>query len=297
MTVSVIIINYNTFDLTCQCIQSIIDQTTDIDYEIILVDNASIEKDPSDFIKYYPQITLIANNVNVGFAKGNNLGIQKARGELVLLLNSDTKLANNAIKIAADFIRSYPEIGVLSGQLLNVDKSPQPIVGRFPSLSREILELLRLVKFIPNKKKFYLFDRWDYNCPTEADYIWGAFFMFHKSDLKHFPNQRLHDNFFMYGEDLQWCYHFKKKLKKQVYYLPGPKVYHYIGGSDKSNISFDVKFANTILPNRYNWMMSVHGYLYTKCYFLIKTLLHLSLRSKMDIIKAKIYFSLVKSKY
>jgi len=95
--VSVIILNYNTFQLTCNCIASVIEFTKDISYEIILVDNQSTECDADLFKDKFPFIKLIKSPENGGFAKGNNLGIGFATGELILLLNSDTYLSEDAI--------------------------------------------------------------------------------------------------------------------------------------------------------------------------------------------------------
>src|SRR5690349_21603761 len=100
MDVSIVIINYNTFELTCKCIASIIEKTRQVSYEIILVDNASVECKADLFLEKYPQIVLIKNSHNQGFAGGNNTGILAARGQVILLLNSDTELVNNAVDLA-----------------------------------------------------------------------------------------------------------------------------------------------------------------------------------------------------
>ena len=107
MQLSIIIINYNTFTLTSNCIQSIHDQLKEVDYEIILVDNASVECDPYLFKNKYPSINLVTSNTNTGFAGGNNLGLQHATGKYILLLNSDTELINNAPKICLDHLFSF----------------------------------------------------------------------------------------------------------------------------------------------------------------------------------------------
>src|SRR5690554_7896405 len=102
--VSIIIINYNTLSLTRQCILSILEQTEDCSYEIILVDNASQEVGIDQLLILSNKIKLIKSSQNLGFAGGNNLGIYHASGEFILLLNSDTELRNNAIKIAKEVI-------------------------------------------------------------------------------------------------------------------------------------------------------------------------------------------------
>ena len=88
MQLSIIIINYNTFTLTCNCIQSIEDKVKDIDYEIVLVDNASVECDPNLFKSKFPQINLVISDTNTGFAGGNNLGLKQATGDYILFLNN-----------------------------------------------------------------------------------------------------------------------------------------------------------------------------------------------------------------
>ncbi|MBK7139143.1 MAG: glycosyltransferase family 2 protein [Bacteroidetes bacterium] len=97
MDVSIVIVNYNTFEDTCNCIQSIYEQTKDIEFEIIVVDNQSSKFNPQEFKNLFPTINLIISAENGGFAKGNNQGIEIAKGKYVLLLNPDTILKNNAI--------------------------------------------------------------------------------------------------------------------------------------------------------------------------------------------------------
>jgi GT2 family glycosyltransferase len=96
MELSVIIINYNTFRLTSNCIRSLREKLTGVEYEIILIDNASTECDPELFSEKFPFIRLIKSKENTGFTGGNNLGVAAAQGKYLLLLNSDTELINNA---------------------------------------------------------------------------------------------------------------------------------------------------------------------------------------------------------
>lgn len=293
---SIIIINYNTFSLTADCIRSIKNKVTgNYSYEIIIVDNASEECDPVAFKTLFPEITLIASNINAGFAKGNNLGIAIAKGDYILLLNSDTLLLNDAVSIALRILKSDDRIGVLSAQLQFPDGELQAVAGVFPSVSRELKELFRITRFYKGEKKsrYYLGDLWDYNLPTEADWVWGAFFMFRKSDLRHFPNGKLHDNFFMYQEDVQWCYHFKKVLHKKICYEPEPKVLHFMGRSDPESSDLSKKYFSKILPNEYRWLCKTRGMLYAKLYYLLKSLYYFSLRRRVDIAKAKEFIRFV----
>ncbi len=289
--ISIIIINYNTYDLTCQCIESIYRNEKETDYEIILVDNASNECDPEKFKRQFPDIILIKSNKNLGFAGGNNIGIQQANGGYILLLNSDTELLNNAISIAYHTIKSDNSIGILSGQLQYPNGELQSVTGRFPSIKRELRELLRLNNTFNQKQRarYYLGTEWDYTQPTESDWVWGAFFMFRKSDLNHFPNHLLHNTFFMYGEDVQWCYHFKKVVGKRIIYTPEPKVIHYIGGSDNNKTEPFERYKQKMLPNEYKWLCMVKGLLYARTYYFIKSLVYFSLRGKDNLNKGTLY--------
>ncbi|HUS02661.1 MAG TPA: glycosyltransferase, partial [Chitinophagaceae bacterium] len=117
MQLSIIIINYNTFQLTCNCIRSIKEKLVDLTYEIILVDNDSSECDPNLFLKEFPDTRLIISAENTGFTGGNNIGIAKATGQYILLLNSDTELINNAPRICYDYMQQHPKAGMTTAQL------------------------------------------------------------------------------------------------------------------------------------------------------------------------------------
>lgn len=287
--ISIIIINYNTLDLTSRCISSIYENNTVNNIEIIVVDNASNREPIDPLIVKHPEIKLIKSDRNLGFAGGNNLGISYAKGKYILLLNSDTEIRNDAIQIAYNIIQSQRNIGVITGQLLNPDGTIQPQAGRFPSLKHEFKELLRLNKLLsPHKRsQEYLGTECNYNTPIYADWVWGAFFMFKKDDLNHFPEKKLHDNFFMYGEDMQWCYYFRKKLKKRVLVHPEPKILHLVGGSDIEKEKGFVRYCKKMLPNQYAWIKLEKGLLYTRAYYFTKALLYRSLRDNKEVNNAK----------
>ncbi|SFC04268.1 hypothetical protein SAMN05421780_102370 [Flexibacter flexilis DSM 6793] len=294
LDISVVIVNYNTFTLTCQCIESVIQKTQNVSYEIILVDNASAECDADLFKQKFPEITLIKSAENGGFAKGNNLGIAQAKGEYILLLNSDTELINNALYETVMVMRANPKAGVMSGKLLYPDGRVQGVAGRLPSLKMEFEELLRLNKSLTPAQRaiYYLGNEFDYETTLNVGWVWGAFFVFPAKILQQFPQHKLQDDFFMYGEDLQWCWYIKD-LGYDIMYSPKPVAYHYISASSK--INEEEKALKKSLPNLVLLMRKQKGYFYTSFYFLIKALHLLSLRNKKDLQKAiatlKIAFS------
>ena len=228
--ISIIILNYNTFDLTCQCISSIYEYTKNIDFEIIVVDNASTVDDPDKFLELFPKIKLVKNTENRGFAGGCNDGIKVAKGDTILLLNSDTKLLNDAISITYDFLNTHPNVGIVTCRLENEDGSPQNNCYHFPSISKTLIELLRLQKFFPksNLKKTLYGYFFDYDNIAYPDYIWGAFFMFPKKLLNIFPKQLLPETFWMYFEDMEWCW-LARQAGYEIAFVPNGKVLHYGG--------------------------------------------------------------------
>ena len=251
MQVSVIIINYNTFEYTCNCIQSLIDKTEDIDYEIILVDNASSECDPDLFKEKFSQIILIKNTQNSGFAAGNNLGIKSAKGNFILLLNSDTIFIENSILFIYEKCKNINDLGAATIQLIFEDGAVQSSAKRFPSVMAHFLEMTRLYKIFKtqyNKKN----EKYNYQKNFVCDWIWGTFFFFPKKNLR-LMDGFLSNTYFMYSEDVEWCYHFKKAGLNN-YYFSGSKIIHLTGKSSLSS------FKNKLIEkNHLHFIKSNYG--------------------------------------
>ncbi len=274
MQLSIIIINYNTFTLTCNCIQSIYDKLTEVDFEIVLVDNASVECDPHLFTNKFPGIHLVISPVNSGFTGGNNLGADNAKGEYLLLLNSDTELINNAPKICLDHLLQHKEVGMTTCQLLYPDGKIQYNCRRFRTISWELLEILPLYKLLPKAKReaLMLHHYFDHQSFADCDWVWGAFMLFPKSIIQQLPKKKLSDDFFMYCEDTLWCWDFKQ-LGYKIHFLPQAKVMHVHKGSvskDKwlkirtTSIRNHAQFMKKFYPD-FRWYVFATIY-YTKQY-------------------------------
>lgn len=208
MLVSIIIVNYNTFDVTCDCIESVLKHTKGVDYEIVLVDNASPKDNPDLFVSKFPGIRLVKNPENNGFACGNNLGIAHAKGDVILLLNSDTILTEDSISICAKALEVRTETGFLTCRLVYADGKYQHNARAFRSIRNELLDLARpLLKLMPYEKraKLMLNQYFHGDFSTTCDWVSGAFMIFNKSLLQHLPKGKLDERFFMYGEDMLWC--------------------------------------------------------------------------------------------
>lgn len=246
MLVSVIIVNYNTFELTCNCIESIA-KYTKCPYEVIVVDNASTIDNPDNFIIRFPYINLIKSTENGGFAKGNNLGIAAAKGDIILLLNSDAYLVEDAICTAANFLLDNNSVGALTAKLIYEDGKYQHNVRKFRSIGNETLDLIRpLLMFLPYRKRSGImlnqYFKGDYN--TFCDWVSGAFMMFRKDVLIQLPGQKLDERFFMYGEDQLWCYQFSH-LGYRSYYMANIKAVHIANASTEP--AKQLKLLKTIL--------------------------------------------------
>ncbi|GAA4464547.1 hypothetical protein GCM10023093_15090 [Nemorincola caseinilytica] len=228
MTVSVIIINYDTFQITCDCIESVIRHTKGVPYEIVLVDNASPHDDPDQFTVRFPSIQLIKSPENGGFAKGNNLGIAAAAGDVILLLNSDTVLTEDSISIAAHELVKDDTIGALTVRLTYPDGKLQHTARRFRSIRNELLDLARpVLKLLPYRRRSHLMlnQYFHGDRDTWCDWVSGAFMMFRRDLLQKLPGHRLDDRFFMYGEDQLWCYQFAQ-LGHRSRYIAATTVIH-----------------------------------------------------------------------
>ncbi|HUS02800.1 MAG TPA: glycosyltransferase family 2 protein [Chitinophagaceae bacterium] len=242
MDLSIIIVNYNTFRLTSNCIQSVYDKLTGIEYDIIIVDNASSECEPESFAEKFPGINLIKSSTNLGFAGGNNLGIKNATGKYILLLNSDTELINNAPGICYNYMQQHPAVGLTTCQLLYPDGKVQYNCRKFRTINWELSEIFPFFRLLPKQKQgqLMLHHYFDHQTAAECDWVWGTFMLFPASILQQFPEKKLADDFFMYGEDILWCWEIKK-LGYKITFLPEAKVMHLHKGSTSKNKLNQVK--------------------------------------------------------
>lgn len=249
MLVSIIIVNYNTFELTCNCIDSILKCTKGVDYEIIVVDNASPTDNPDLFKTRYPAIQLIKSAENGGFAKGNNLGIKNAKGDIILLLNSDTILTEDSINISATKLGQIANVGFLTCKLVYEDGKYQHNARASRSIRNELLDIMRpLLMCFPYKKRATLmlnqYFHGDFD--TYCDWVSGAYMMFHKTLLQHMQDEKLDERFFMYGEDELWCIQAMKAGLKN-YYTCSTTVIHIANASTEP--TKQLKLMKTMLSH------------------------------------------------
>ncbi len=280
--VSIIIINYNTFRLTSECIRSVYKFTTEVEFEVILVDNGSSECNAELFRQEFQKIILVKSRDNLGFAKGNNLGIGYAKGDIILLLNSDTLLMENSIQKCAAKLSALPANTVaITCKLAHPDGRIQQQCSRFPDIRNEFLELTRIHKVLPVQKRAEMFLGSYFNHLNDIypDWIWGTFFMFSRSIIDEMPDRKLNDDYFMYCEDMRWCYDIRM-AKKKIYYYSGTQITHLLKGSAETGVSN----SGIIISNELDFVAKSRGKAYMFLYGTARALnlLFASARSGMN---------------
>lgn len=238
LDVSIIIVSWNTSQITCECIQSIYEQTSELAYEIVVVDNASSDHSVEMVKTNFPEVILIENADNRGFAAANNQGMVVAQGRYVLLLNSDTIVLDKAIEKVVDFADTHPEAAVVGCRVLNPDKLLQPTCFRYPSILYMILSTTYLYKIFP-KNKFFGREGmtwWDRSDTREVDVVTGCFMLVRHEALEQVG--MMDEQFFMYGEETDWCYRFKQAGWK-VMFMPDAEIIH-IGGQSSKKVATEM---------------------------------------------------------
>lgn len=238
MDLSIVIVSWRVRDLLSQCLKSIYENTEGLDLEVFVVDNDS-QDGTADLVRYkFPQVHLIANKFNQGFAKANNQALRLARGNYVLLLNPDTQILPGNFKSMLKFMEQNPNYGLAGCRLLNPDNSLQPSVRRFPSFWDQFLLLLKVPHLLPNLSVFkkYLAKDFDYEEPAEVDQIMGAFFWLRKEVLEKVG--LLDEGFWIWFEEVDYCRRLHNSGWK-IGYNPDAEIIHHFGQSFKQRLGLE----------------------------------------------------------
>lgn len=233
MDVSVCIVNWKTKDLLADCITSIMDRTSGVSYQIIVVDNNSSDGSVEMVKQEFPNCKLIVSKKNLGFSKGNNLGLREATGKYIFFLNPDTILKTNALYGMFQVLEAHENIGAVGCKLLNAVDSIQYTCARtYPTLLNQLCDLMLLNRLFPKFKLFSTIEigYWDHLDSREIDCLSGACIFARKDIIDIIKGFDAH--FFMYAEDVDLCYRIKKAGWK-LYYLASEEIYHLEGQSSK----------------------------------------------------------------
>ncbi len=223
---SIIIVNWNTRDMLAQCLASVYAHPPGGEFEVLVVDNASSDDSALMVRARFPQVRLIQNTENVGFARANNQAIKKSLGRLVLLLNPDTKILPGTLQTLIDFIETHPEAGAIGPMILNPDFTLQSSCDPMPTLWREFWRLMHLDHFLV--RSVYREENWDTTIAHTVEVIQGNCMLVRRKVL---ANIGLLDGaFFMFTEEVDLCYRLLQ-AGLLIYWVPMARIIHYGGQS------------------------------------------------------------------
>jgi GT2 family glycosyltransferase len=218
-------VNWNTKDFLLRCLDSVRQTVKGMEVEIFVVDNGSTDGSEVAVKKRFPEVNLIENQMNLGFARANNQALDLSKGKYLLLLNPDAQVKEGAIDRMCSFMDAHPEAGVVGAQLLNADGSKQNSIANFPSLATELLNKSLLRRLFPDR---FLGKERDYPEPVEVDSVIGAGMMVRRDTMEQVG--LLDEGYFLFLEETDWCYRMKKAGWK-IYHVPRAEIYHFQGKS------------------------------------------------------------------
>ncbi|MSR74619.1 MAG: glycosyltransferase family 2 protein [Planctomycetes bacterium] len=238
---SIIVASYNTVDFLRPCLSSVQQATPGMQCETIVVDNNSNDGSVAMVEECFPWVRVLRNQANEGFSKANNRALQEARGEAVLLLNPDTLLPLGTLQRLLRVLRETPQVGVLGCRIVRPDGSLDEACKRsFPTPLSALSRFLALDRIFPRSRRFGAYRR-TYEDPCgsyEVESIVGAFMLVRRSALE--CTGGLDEDYFMYGEDIDWCW----RLRQHgfvIWYIGDVSVVHHKGASTSTE------------PQRMNW--------------------------------------------
>lgn len=260
MELSIVIVNYNTKELTLKCLRSVFASQTNYEYEVFVVDNASKGDDVEVFKKEFPQAIVISAKKNFGFAGGNNIALRQAQSKYILLLNSDTEVQPDTLNKSIQYMDAHSQVGAMSCKVLLPDGSLDKACRRkFPNPWNSFLRLFGMRKF----SNYNFFG--DLNQIQEVDAVAGAFIMVRKEAIDKVG--LLDEEYFMYGEDLDWCWRIKEAGYK-IMYVPESSITHFKYGSSRLVPFKMIRSAHNAMKifyrkhyaEQYNWLFNQFVY-------------------------------------
>jgi N-acetylglucosaminyl-diphospho-decaprenol L-rhamnosyltransferase len=232
MDLSVVIVNWNSAEYTISCVSSIEAETKDLEFELIVIDNASADDSCRIIQERCPSVKLVRSSQNVGFARANNLGFLHSSGRILLFLNPDTELQNPAINLMYACLNSSPDIGVLGCRLLNPDLSVQTsCIQSFPTILNQVADTELLRQHFPRLKLWGMRPLLDNREePVAVEAVSGACQMIRREVFEKVGLFSM--DYFMYMEDLDLCYKVRE-IGEKVCYLGSATIVHHGGQSSR----------------------------------------------------------------
>lgn len=245
--VSVLIVSWNTRELLAACLESLRRSNPACVREIIVVDNASADGSPEMVEQRFPEVKLIRTGSNLGFARGNNLAMQHAVGSLFALVNSDTLVHPGCIETLAEYLDQHPEVGLVGPRVIGGDGLLQRTCRHLPGLWNTLCRALALDRAFGGRGIFsgYEVSPVRHEVLHEAEVLSGCFCLARRSTVEQVGG--LDEQFFFYGEDIDWCRRFRDAGWKMVF-IPQATATHFGGGStSKAPIRYSIEILRATL--------------------------------------------------
>jgi GT2 family glycosyltransferase len=222
---SLIIVNWNTREELRECLGSIFWVAKPLALEVIVVDNASSDGSTELVRREFPKVQLVENGANLGFATACNQGLRLSRGRYIMLLNPDARVVGDALETLGHHMDGQPRVGLITPQILDQDGAVKQSCFEFPSLLNIFLEATLLFRLFPRSRFFgrYRLAGWSHDRERDVDWAAGAALMARRRALEEVG--LLDERFFMYSEDIDWCYRFHQ-LGWRVVFFPNAQVVH-----------------------------------------------------------------------
>jgi GT2 family glycosyltransferase len=239
--VSFIIVNWNTKDLVLQCIDSLLSKKGNYTQEIIVVDNASVDGSSDAIKEKYPEVQLIQNSQNLGFAKANNIGIKKSKGMYVCLLNSDIQVLDNTISFMINFMNNHKEVGLSGPRILWPDMTLQHSCMNYPSIRTQVCETLSFNRIFPHTALFsgeYM-TFFNHDRLIKVDWLIGCFMLIRREVLE--TVGLLDELFFIYSEETDLCKRMHEAGWNIVFLPEVSAIHHNASSSSKNPIRFSAE--------------------------------------------------------
>jgi GT2 family glycosyltransferase len=234
MKLSIIIVSWNVKKDLANCLRSIGENSPNSQFEIIVIDNASTDTTVESVKEYFPEVVMIANSENRGFAAANNQGIERSHGEYILLLNPDTIVRLGSLDTLISLIDKNEDVGICGPQLLNQDGTIQSSARCFPTFRGALYRhtIFRYLRIFKNEYKKWLMKGFDHRTQTDVDQVMGAALMVRRSVIDHIGV--MDERFFMYYEEVDLCYRIKQ-AGWRVVFVPQATITH-LGGRSSGQI-------------------------------------------------------------
>jgi GT2 family glycosyltransferase len=239
MDLSIIIVNWNTRDILRECLRSVYQETQAINFEVIVIDNASADSSAGMVKQTFPQVILIENTTNKGFAAANNQGMKIAKGRYLLLLNPDTIVLDGAMQKAIYYADSHSDVAVVGCQVWVNETTVEQTCFRFPSVLNLLMQKSGLCRMFPRSRLFgrETMAEWRRDTEREVDVVSGMFMLVRREAIDHVG--LMDEDYFVYAEETDWCWRFWKAGWRCVF-TPVARIIHRDGGG-KSTEQISIK--------------------------------------------------------